>query len=194
MKAGFRIHEVPNAAPYWVILSGQTTADREDYCPTCPWAGDPADKKSLENARKVRLAMNLAVNKKAIISALWKGRGAETPFSYFYNPFHKGYSTDWKIPPYDPARARKLLAEAGHPAGFEVRVNPMVMVYALDGPDVMEAVALDWRRSASSPSASRRRPARSAPRAGHGRPGRPTGCTARRRSTSRAWPGSAAPT
>jgi len=146
VKAGFRIHEVPNAAPYWVILSGQTTADREDYCPTCPWAGDPADKKSLENARKVRLAMNLAVNKKAIISALWKGRGAETPFSYFYNPFHKGYSTDWKIPPYDPARARKLLAEAGHPAGFEVRVNPMVMVYALDGPDVMEAVALDWEK------------------------------------------------
>jgi peptide/nickel transport system substrate-binding protein len=146
VKAGFRIHEAPNAAPYWVILSGQTTADREDYCPTCPWAGDPADKKSLENARKVRLAMNLAVNKKAIISALWKGRGAETPFSYFYNPFHKGYSTDWKIPPYDPAQARKLLAEAGYAGGFEVRVNPMVMVYALDGPDVMEAVALDWEK------------------------------------------------
>ncbi len=30
-----------NAACYWVILSGQTTSDKEDYCPTCPWAGDP---------------------------------------------------------------------------------------------------------------------------------------------------------
>ncbi len=72
--------------------------------------------------------------------------GAETPFSYYYYPFHKGYSTDWKIPPYDPERAKKLLAEAGQASGFEVRVNPMVMVYAADGPDIMEAVALDWEK------------------------------------------------
>ncbi len=145
-KAGLRLHEVPNSACYWVILTGQTTPDREDYCPTCPWAGDWNDPKSRENARKVRLAMNLAVNKKAIINALWRGKGAETPFSYYYYPFNKGYSTDWKIPPYDLERAKKLMAEAGHAGGFEVRVNPMVMVYALDGPDVMEAVALDWEK------------------------------------------------
>jgi len=146
LKSGLRIQETPNAACYWVILGGQTTPDRDDYCPTCPWAGDPNDKKSLENAWKVRLAMNLAVNKKTIVSALWKGRGAETPFSYYYYPFHKGHSADWKIPPYDPERAKKLLAEAGHAGGFEVRVNPTVMAYALDGPDVMEAVALDWEK------------------------------------------------
>ena len=145
-KAGLRIHETQNAACHWVVLQGQTTQDREDYCPACPWAGDPADKKSLENARKVRLALNLAVNKKAIIQSLWRGMGSETPFSYWYYPFNKGYSKDWKIPPYDPAGARKLLAEAGHPSGFEMRVNPMVMTYALDGPDMMEAVALDWEK------------------------------------------------
>ena len=145
-KAGLRIHEVPNSACYWVILSGQTAPDREDYCPACPWVGDWKDPKSRENARKVRLAMNLAVNKKAIINALWRGKGAETPFSYYYYPFNKGYSADWKIPPYDLERAKKLMAEAGQAGGFEVRVNPMVMVYALDGPDVMEAVALDWEK------------------------------------------------
>jgi peptide/nickel transport system substrate-binding protein len=145
-KAGLRTHSTPDAAQYWVILTGQTTPDREDYCATCAWVGDAKDPKSRENARKVRLAMNLAVNKKAIISALWKGTGAETPFSYFYYPFNKGYSTAWKIPAYDPERAKKLLAEAGHAGGFEIRVNPMVMVFALDGPDVMEAVALDWEK------------------------------------------------
>jgi peptide/nickel transport system substrate-binding protein len=145
-RAGLRLHETPNAAAYWVILAGQTTPDREDYCPTCPWAGDPKDPRSQENARKVRLALNLAVNKKAIVSALWKGTGAEAPFSYFYNPVHKGFSRDWKIPPYDPERAKKLLAEAGHAGGFEVRANPMVFTYALDGNDVMEAVALDWEK------------------------------------------------
>ncbi len=145
-RAGLRIHETANAACHWVVLQGQTTPDREDYCPTCPWAGDPNDKKSLENARKVRLALNLAVNKKAIISGLWKDMGSETPFSYWYYPFNRGYSKDWKIPPYDPERAKKLLAEAGHAGGFEMRVNPMVMTYALDGPDMMEAVALDWEK------------------------------------------------
>jgi peptide/nickel transport system substrate-binding protein len=150
-KAGLRLHDVPNSACYWVILSGQTTPDREDYCPTCPWAGDLADPKSRENAKKVRLALNLAVNKKAIVSALWKGKGSETPFSYYYYPFHKGYSTDWKIPPYDPERAKRLLAEAGYAGGFEMRVNPTVMVYALDGPDVMEAVALDWEKIGIKP-------------------------------------------
>jgi len=145
-RAGLRIHEAPNAGLYWVMLSGQTTPDREDHCPTCPWAGDPANPRSLENARKVRLAMNLAVNKKAIVSGLWKGKGSETPFTYFYYPFNRGYSREWAVPPYDPAQARKLLAEAGHPNGFEIRVNPMVFTYALDGNDVMEAVALDWEK------------------------------------------------
>jgi peptide/nickel transport system substrate-binding protein len=145
-KAGLKVHETPKAVTHWVALQGQTTPDREDYCPTCPWAGDPKDPKSLENARKVRLALNLAVNKQAIISGLWKGKGAATPFSYFYMPIHKGYSQDWKIPPYDPERAKKLLAEAGHAGGFEMRVNPMIFTYALDGNDMMEAVALDWEK------------------------------------------------
>src|SRR5207245_2907455 len=138
-KAGLRIHEAQNAACHWVVLQGQTTPDREDYCPACPWAGDPKDPKSQDNARKVRLALNLAVNKKTIVNALWKGMGSDSPFMYWYYPFHKGFSKDWKVPPYDPERAKKLLAEAGHAGGFEVRVNPLVMTYALDGPDMVEA-------------------------------------------------------
>jgi peptide/nickel transport system substrate-binding protein len=145
-KAGLRIHENPNAAQYWVILTGQTTPDREDYCPTCPWVGEPGNARSLDNGRKVRLALNLAVNKKAIIGALWKGKGSETPYSYYYYPFHKGYSPEWRVPGYDPKRAKKLLAEAGQVGGFEVRVNPYVQLVAQDGPDVMEAVALDWEK------------------------------------------------
>src|SRR5262245_35589108 len=145
-KAGLRIHESPNAAQYWVIMTGQTTPNRDDYCPQCPWAGDPKDPKSWDNARKVRLALNLAVNKQAIYAGLWKGRGGDTPYSYYYYPFNKGYRTDWKVPPYDPERAKRLLAETGHARGFEVKVNPYVQLVAQDGPDVMEAVALDWEK------------------------------------------------
>ena len=65
---------------------------------------------------------------------------------YWYYPFNKGYSQEWKIPPYDLQRAKQLLAEAGYANGFDITVNPMVFTYALDGPDVMEAVALDWKK------------------------------------------------
>ena len=40
-KSGLRLHDVPNAACYWVILSGQTTPDREDYCPDVSVGGRP---------------------------------------------------------------------------------------------------------------------------------------------------------
>jgi peptide/nickel transport system substrate-binding protein len=145
-KAGLNIHEVPSSAQYWIVLSGQTSSNYDDYCPQCPWVGDPNDPKSLEKAQKVRLALNLAVNKQAIVDGLWRGYGALTPFSYMYYPTDKGYSADWKIPPYDPQRAKQLLAEAGYPNGFEIRANPTVQNVAVDGPDVVEAVALDWEK------------------------------------------------
>jgi peptide/nickel transport system substrate-binding protein len=145
-KANLKIHTVQNAGGYWVILAGQTTSDRDDYCPQCPWAGDPKDPASQANALKVRQALNLAVNKQAIMKDLWKGQGTETPYMYWYYPLNKGIDQNWKLYPYDPAKAKQLLAEAGVPNGFEIKVNPMVFTFANDGPDVMEAVALDWEK------------------------------------------------
>ena len=145
-SAGLRIHEAPNAGLYWVILSGQSVEGKDDYAPQAPWVGAPNDAQAQENARKVRMALNYAVNKQAIIDDLWKGMGASTPYGYWYYPFNKGYSTEWKQLPYDAARAKALLAEAGVPNGFEIRVNPMVFTFANDGNDVMEAVALDWEK------------------------------------------------
>jgi peptide/nickel transport system substrate-binding protein len=145
-RAGLRIHTSPDSACYWVVLSGQVLPDRDDYCPECPWVGDIKDPKSQEDAKKVRLAMNLAVNKQAIIKSLWRGTGSDTPFMFWYYPFNKGYSAEWKIQPYDPKRAKQLLAEAGYPNGFEIRANPVLNTFGLDAAEVMEAVALDWEK------------------------------------------------
>jgi len=49
-------------------------------------------------------------------------------------------------PALHPERAKKLLAEAVTPAASRVRVNPLVMTYALDGAGMVEAVALDWEK------------------------------------------------
>lgn len=67
--------------------------------------------------KRVRQAVNFAINKKAIIDAVYLGLGVAAkdpipPVMWSYNDKVKDY-------PYDPAQAKKLLAEAGQPNGFE---------------------------------------------------------------------------
>jgi ABC-type transport system substrate-binding protein len=71
------------------------------------------------NDPRVRKAMNLAVDKQAIIKGILQdlGRQADSPVP----------SLTWGYAPagqyaYDPAEARKLLAEAGVPEGFKVKL------------------------------------------------------------------------
>src|SRR5262245_34599229 len=66
--------------------------------------------------KRVRQALNYAVNKEAIVKDVLKGTGAVSrgpvlPDTWGADPTLKAY-------PYDPERARKLLAEAGYPGGF----------------------------------------------------------------------------
>ena len=141
--AGFRIVDWPGVMTYNVALPGLTNPQYPDsYCPECPWVGDPSDPQSLENALKVRMALNLAVDKQAIIDAFWHGYGDQTPFSYYYYPIAPGWSDEWVIPPYDAGRAKELLAEAGYADGFEIPA--LLANQAADGREIMEAVAQDW--------------------------------------------------
>jgi peptide/nickel transport system substrate-binding protein len=66
---------------------------------------------------KVRQAVNLAVDREVIVRSVLGGRGMVLggPFTLGW----LGYDPEVKPYPYDPARARLLLAEAGYPQGFE---------------------------------------------------------------------------
>ncbi len=68
--------------------------------------------------RRVRLALNYAVNRDAIIQALLQG--VAKPLSQLAYPGAFGYDPD--LPPYkyDPDLARALLAEAGYPNGMDL--------------------------------------------------------------------------
>jgi peptide/nickel transport system substrate-binding protein len=66
--------------------------------------------------KRVRQALNYAVNKDAIVKDVLKGTGS--PSSGPVLPGTWGADTALKAYPYDPARAKKLLAEAGYPNGF----------------------------------------------------------------------------
>jgi peptide/nickel transport system substrate-binding protein len=78
---------------------------------------------------RVRRALNMAVNKQEIVKEYYGGN-AEL-FSYPMHPEWEGlYEPLEKMPPgvrelfrYDPEQAKKLLAEAGYPNGFEFKVQ-----------------------------------------------------------------------
>ena len=73
-------------------------------------------KKPFDDVR-VRKAVNMAINKKAIIDAVYLSTGvaAKNPIP----PTQWSYNDAIKDDPFDPAAAKKLLADAGFPNGFE---------------------------------------------------------------------------
>ncbi|MCE7029330.1 ABC transporter substrate-binding protein [Jiella avicenniae] len=69
---------------------------------------------------KVRQALDAAIDRKGIVDNIL--RGMATPKGTQVGPADFGYL---EIPPtpYDPAKAKKLLAEAGYPDGFSIKME-----------------------------------------------------------------------
>ena len=88
----------------------------EQWDPKSPWAD-----------RRVRLAANLAIDRKAINEAEYLGFGRISS-----SIIPRDFSFYWPAPPhpYDPARARQLLAEAGYPRGFDAGEVASDLTYA----------------------------------------------------------------
>jgi peptide/nickel transport system substrate-binding protein len=93
--------------------------------------------------QKVREAVNLAVNREAIVKNVLGGRGLVMagPFT----PAWLGFDPAVKPHPYDPARARQLLAEAGYPQGFETPWAISSGIFLKDT-EIAEAVASQLRQ------------------------------------------------
>ena len=88
--------------------------------------------------KRVRQAFYQAIDIEAIKSRIM--RGASNPSALLVGPGIKGFSTDFKRLPYDPEASKKLLAEAGYPSGFEVKLNCPNDRYVNDG-EICQAVA-----------------------------------------------------
>jgi peptide/nickel transport system substrate-binding protein len=88
--------------------------------------------------RRVRLAMAYAIDCDAIIKNVLQG----IPNRYaFLAPYELGYDPTLKPYPYDPKKARELLAEAGYPNGFEFKLYWIITGYGPMMREVAEAIA-----------------------------------------------------
>ncbi|MDP9762813.1 MULTISPECIES: ABC transporter substrate-binding protein [Deinococcus] len=96
-------------------------------------------------ADKVRQAVSMAINKKAIVDAFWGELG--TSNASFVPPV-LGWANSKNVPAdykYDPAAAKKLLAEAGYPNGFSLDLwyMPVSRPYFPQPKPIAEAIAAD---------------------------------------------------
>ena len=103
------------------------------------------EKKPFDDKR-VRQALNYATNKEAILKAVYQGNGqvAKNPIP----PIVWGYNGAIKDYPYDPAKARELLAQAGLSNGFDVDLwyLPVTRPYNPDGKRMAELIQADWTK------------------------------------------------
>jgi len=86
--------------------------------------GDSANPNSIFANKKVREAIEYAIDKEAIVKAL--GYGFWEPMYQLCPANWEGYNPAVKARKYDPAKARQLLAEAGYPKGFKTRMIAQV--------------------------------------------------------------------
>jgi len=68
--------------------------------------------------QKVREAIAYAINVDEMLKTILSGYAERTATGV--NPLHFGFDPSIKPYPFDPERAKKLLAEAGYPNGFEI--------------------------------------------------------------------------
>ena len=83
--------------------------------------GDVKDRNPFKD-RRVRQAVAQALNIELIVAKVLRGQA--TPTGSFISPLIDGYQADLEPRiPYDPAKARALLAAAGYPNGFGVTLD-----------------------------------------------------------------------
>src|ERR1700675_1030648 len=87
--------------------------------------------------KRVRQAVTAALNVDELIKSMLDGKAV--PVATMLTSMHFGFDPALKPPKYDPARAKKLMAEAGYPNGFELTVHGAQGRYVRDK-EVLEAV------------------------------------------------------
>jgi dipeptide transport system substrate-binding protein len=98
------------------------------------------------NDVRVRKALNMAVNKRAIVDRVYEGLAV--PAVSLIPPNMWSYNSQIKDEPYNPKAAQKLLAEAGFSKGFttDLWVMPVARPYMPNATLMAELIRADWAK------------------------------------------------
>src|SRR5499426_4791434 len=110
--------------------------------------GDPKFKADQPwNDRRVRQALNMAVDRKELRETIFRGKGSPMYVSGFEASL-EGWNPDWAkrfdaLYGYNPVRAKELLKEAGYPPGtIQVKLLSYTSPGEAEHPQVVEALAV----------------------------------------------------
>ena len=114
---------------------GGTTGE---FDPEVPWT-----------KKEVRQAMNKAINREELARVLYKGRAAPM-YVHGYYPGLPGWDPTWEkrfesMYGYDPAAAKRLLAQAGYPKGFKAKMWVYPFAGAPELIPLLEAIQVQLR-------------------------------------------------
>ncbi len=136
--SGVSVVQVPSS--YVVFLSVDSNRD------TTPHVRDNQGRllqpNPLRDAR-VRRALSLAVNRNAIVERIMDG--AAVPAGQLVQEGFHGFNPALRPDPFDPGQARAMLAEAGHPDGFQLTLHSPNDRYVNDA-RIAESVAQMFTR------------------------------------------------
>ena len=96
---GVTVHSIPSLRKFLVMYNAEMRG------------GEPLLDK------RVRVALNHAVDVDSIIKQVYEGQAVALSGQYAL-PAELGFNPDLKRFPYDPAKAKQILSEAGYPKGF----------------------------------------------------------------------------
>jgi peptide/nickel transport system substrate-binding protein len=99
------------------------------------------NEKSPLNNVKVRQAMMAAIDRKTVIDGAYSGYG--TPIGSHFAPTDRGYVDLTNVIPFNPDRAKSLLAEAGYANGFTITIKTPQMSYTTRASEIMQSMLAD---------------------------------------------------
>ena len=134
----------PNPADLEAMKSDQEIKLLQQEGLNVGYLGFNVEKKPFDN-KKVRQALNMAINKQAIIDVVFQGAGKAAknpipPTIWSYNDAVEDY-------PYDPEKAKKLLAEAGvKDLKTNIWAMPVQRPYNPNARRMAELIQADWEK------------------------------------------------
>jgi peptide/nickel transport system substrate-binding protein len=114
----------------------------------------PGDPKFQANVpwtnKKIRQALNMAVNRKELLDTVFAGKATLTYVSGWL-PISEGWNQEWmtrfdQLYGYNPTKAKELLKEAGYPSGkLQIKILAFTNPGESEGPQVAEAMGIYFK-------------------------------------------------